>query len=103
MKDRDEYDPRDRDRLTDDARDDVADAFATIGVAAERADELGATLLTRYRRATLLAPDGCAPDFVSTIAVCGSANPCSSGSIHSSAVSTVARPQPSGARRVARR
>ncbi|MFC8683134.1 polyphosphate polymerase domain-containing protein [Microbacterium ureisolvens] len=58
VKDRDEYDARLRDRLTDDARDDVADAFAAIGVAAERADELDATLLTRYRRATLLAADG---------------------------------------------
>ena len=58
VKDRDEYDPRERDRLTDDARDDVAGAFTTIGVAAERAGELDATLLTRYRRATLLAPDG---------------------------------------------
>ncbi len=66
VKDRDEYDLRDRDRLTDDARDDVADAFATIGVAAERADELGATLLTRYRRATLLAPDGCGRATVDT-------------------------------------
>jgi hypothetical protein len=66
VKDRDEYDLHDRDRLTDDARDDVADAFATIGVAAERADELGATLLTRYRRATLLAPDGCGRATVDT-------------------------------------
>ena len=57
VKDRDEYDPRQRDRLTDDARDDVANAFATIGVASDRADELDATLLTRYRRATLLAAD----------------------------------------------
>ncbi|MBW9093337.1 polyphosphate polymerase domain-containing protein [Microbacterium jejuense] len=56
VKDRGEYDPRHRDRLTDDARDDVADALATIGVASERADELDATLMTRYRRATLLAP-----------------------------------------------
>ncbi|MFD4958448.1 polyphosphate polymerase domain-containing protein [Microbacterium sp. NPDC058389] len=58
VKDRGEYDLQHRDRLTDDARDDVADAFATIGVAAERAGDLDATLLTRYRRATLLAPDG---------------------------------------------
>jgi len=58
VKDRGAYDLHDRDRLTDDARDDVADAFATIGVAADRADELTATLLTRYRRATLLAADG---------------------------------------------
>ena len=58
VKDRDEYDPRDRGRLTDDARDDLAEAFTTIGLAAERAGELDATLLTRYRRATLLAPDG---------------------------------------------
>jgi hypothetical protein len=66
VKDRDEYDPRDRDRLTDDARDDIADAFTTIGVAAERADELDATLLTRYRRTTLLAPDGAARATVDT-------------------------------------
>jgi len=58
VKDRGEYDPQHRDRLTDDARDDVADAFTTIGVAAERAGDLDATLMTRYRRATLLAPDG---------------------------------------------
>ena len=58
VKDRDEYDLRTRDRLTDDARGDVADAFDAIGLAAERAHELDATLVTRYRRATLLAPDG---------------------------------------------
>lgn len=58
VKDRGAYDPRHRDRLTDDARDDVADAFATIGVAADRAGDLDATLMTRYRRATLLSPDG---------------------------------------------
>ncbi|WP_460772395.1 polyphosphate polymerase domain-containing protein [Microbacterium sp. GXF7504] len=58
VKERDEYDPRRRGELTPDARDDVADALATIGVASERADELDATLMTRYRRATLLAPDG---------------------------------------------
>jgi hypothetical protein len=58
VKDRDEYDLRTRDRLTDEARVDVAEAFDAIGLAAERADELDATLVTRYRRATLLAPDG---------------------------------------------
>ncbi|MDW4571397.1 polyphosphate polymerase domain-containing protein [Microbacterium sp. M3] len=58
VKDRGEYDTRARHRLTDEARNDVADAFATIGVAGERAADLDATLLTRYRRATLLAPDG---------------------------------------------
>jgi hypothetical protein len=58
VKDRGEYDPGQRDRLTEDARGDVADAFTTIGVPAERAGDLDATLLTRYRRATLLAPDG---------------------------------------------
>jgi len=67
VKDRDEYDPRDRDRLTDDARDDVAGAFATIGLASERADELDATLLTRYRRATLLAADGAGRATVDTV------------------------------------
>ncbi|GAA5196585.1 polyphosphate polymerase domain-containing protein [Microbacterium jejuense] len=67
VKDRGEYDPQHRDRLTDDARDDVADAFTTIGVAAERAEELDATLVTRYRRATLLAPDGSARATVDTV------------------------------------
>ncbi|WP_019181128.1 polyphosphate polymerase domain-containing protein [Microbacterium yannicii] len=58
VKERDEYDPRRRGELTPDARDDVADALATIGVASQRAQELDATLMTRYRRATLLAPYG---------------------------------------------
>ncbi|MEU1971559.1 polyphosphate polymerase domain-containing protein [Microbacterium sp. NPDC019599] len=58
VKDRTEYDPVLRSVLTDTARDDVADAFDAIGVDGQRADELAATLTTRYRRATLLAPDG---------------------------------------------
>ena len=58
VKERDEYDPERRGELTADARDDVAGALSTIGVASERAEELDATLVTRYRRATLLAPDG---------------------------------------------
>jgi len=58
VKERTEYDPGAAGLLTDDARDDVADAFDAIGVDGARAGELGATLTTRYRRMTLLAPDG---------------------------------------------
>ncbi|GAA5032382.1 polyphosphate polymerase domain-containing protein [Microbacterium fluvii] len=58
VKERTEYDPELVDVLTDDARDEVAAAFDTIGVAADRADDLLPTLTTRYRRATLLAADG---------------------------------------------
>lgn len=57
VKERGEYALRDRDRLTDGVRPDVADALASIGVPGDRAGELGATLVTRYRRATLLAAD----------------------------------------------
>lgn len=66
VKDRDEYDLRSRDRLTAGAREDVAHAFAAIGIDARRAGELDATLKTRYRRATLLAPDGAARATVDT-------------------------------------
>ncbi|WP_137843733.1 polyphosphate polymerase domain-containing protein [Microbacterium sp. 2FI] len=58
VKDRDAYDLERRDELTGDARDAVADALTTIGVPPVRAHDLDATLITRYRRATLLAPDG---------------------------------------------
>lgn len=57
VKDRDEYDPDRSGELTAAAREDVADAFTAIGVASERAHDLDATLMTRYRRATLLLPD----------------------------------------------
>lgn len=58
VKERTEYELALRRVLTDDARDDVAEAFDAIGVEGARAEELAATLTTRYRRATLLAPDG---------------------------------------------
>ena len=57
VKDRTEYDAQVRDRLTDQARLEVADALETVGVPAERATELESTLVTRYRRATLLMAD----------------------------------------------
>lgn len=58
VKERDVYDPGQADLLTDDARREVAGALGAIGVPGRRADDLRATLVTRYRRATLLAPDG---------------------------------------------
>ncbi|MFH8252305.1 polyphosphate polymerase domain-containing protein [Microbacterium sp. B2969] len=58
VKERSEYDLHLRRILTDDARDNAATAFDAIGVEGSRADELAATLTTRYRRATLLAADG---------------------------------------------
>lgn len=66
VKDRDEYDTRHCRELTSEARDDVADALASIGLETDRAGELDATLLTRYRRATLLAPDGAARATIDT-------------------------------------
>ena len=66
VKERDEYDTARRAELTSAARGDVAAAFDGIGVAPERADDLGATLTTRYRRTTLLAPDRAARATVDT-------------------------------------
>ncbi|MFT4231056.1 MAG: polyphosphate polymerase domain-containing protein [Microbacterium sp.] len=58
VKERDEYDAAQRATLTSRARDEVATALDAIGIAGERAHDLDATLMTRYRRTTLLAPDG---------------------------------------------
>ncbi len=58
VKEREAYDPDLTAALTDRARDEIAGVFQTIGVDSQRAEELDATLVTRYRRATLLAPDG---------------------------------------------
>lgn len=58
VKERSEYSAADRMHLTITARDDAAAAFSAIGVEPSRADDLDATLLTRYRRATLLTSDG---------------------------------------------
>ncbi len=55
-KERDAYDLDAVDRLTAEARDDVATALAAIGVQPERADDLDARLQTLYRRTTLLLP-----------------------------------------------
>lgn len=52
--------------LTDEALACVAEAFEAIGVDESRSDELGATLITRYDRATLLAPDRVARTTIDT-------------------------------------
>ncbi len=57
VKERSEYEVSRRSELTPEARSEAAAAFAAIGVATGRADDLDATLVTRYRRATLLAAD----------------------------------------------
>ncbi|UIN31985.1 polyphosphate polymerase domain-containing protein [Microbacterium binotii] len=56
LKERGAYDPDEADRLTSDAREEVAVAFGAIGVDPARADELDARMQTMYRRATLLWP-----------------------------------------------
>ncbi|WP_082406237.1 polyphosphate polymerase domain-containing protein [Microbacterium sp. No. 7] len=66
VKDRDPYDTARRAELTPQARTEVAAALATIGVAPGRADDLRATLTTRYRRATLLCSDGAARATIDT-------------------------------------
>ncbi|MEH3089214.1 MAG: polyphosphate polymerase domain-containing protein [Microbacterium arborescens] len=66
VKERSEYDLDLRATLTDDARDEVTAAFAAIGVDPSRVDELEATLVTRYSRTTLLAPDGAARATIDT-------------------------------------
>lgn len=58
VKERSEYDLERRALLTDAARDEAAGAFDAIGLDPERAAELRPTLITGYRRATLLTPDG---------------------------------------------
>lgn len=60
VKERAEYDPDARHALTEAARHDTADALAAIGIASDRAGELDATLVTRYRRTTLLLAGGAA-------------------------------------------
>lgn len=66
VKERSEYDITQRGTLVDDVHDDVADAFDAIGVSSHRVEQLAATLTTRYRRTTLLAPDGAARATVDT-------------------------------------
>ncbi|WP_439592076.1 polyphosphate polymerase domain-containing protein [Microbacterium sp.] len=58
VKERSAYAAEHRAMLTITARDDAAAAFDAIGVDAGRADDLDATLVTRYRRATLLSAHG---------------------------------------------
>lgn len=55
-KERDAYDLDAADRLTTEARDEVADALGAIGVEPARAADLDARLQTLYRRTTLLLP-----------------------------------------------
>lgn len=66
VKERIEYDLDERARLTDDGHDYAAAALLAIGVEPQRADDLGATLTTRYRRATLLTADGTARATIDT-------------------------------------
>lgn len=66
VKERSEYDLERRNVLTENAREDVAEAFRAIGVGKDRVEELDATLTTRYLRATLLAADGGARATVDT-------------------------------------
>lgn len=66
VKERSEYDLARRTVLTDEARGEVAAAFDAIGVDIRRADDLQPTLITRYRRTTLLAPDAAARATVDT-------------------------------------
>jgi len=56
VKERVDYDPRDRERLTADGRLAALDALDAIGVGGERAAELAPTLTTSYRRTTLVPP-----------------------------------------------
>ncbi|SDQ52206.1 polyphosphate polymerase domain-containing protein [Microbacterium sp. cf332] len=66
VKERSAYDLELRSTLTDVAREEVTAAFVAIGVDPGRADELEATLVTRYSRSTLLAPDGSARATIDT-------------------------------------
>jgi hypothetical protein len=54
IKERVDYDPRDRARLTADGRMAAGEALEAIGVGADRAEELAPVLVTRYRRTTLV-------------------------------------------------
>jgi len=56
VKERVDYDPEDRERLTEDGRLAAGDALDAIGVGGARAEELTPTLTTRYRRTTLVPP-----------------------------------------------
>lgn len=58
VKDRSPHDPAHPDQLSAEALNDVADAFAAIGVAEDRVHELAPTLTTRYQRTTLLSNGG---------------------------------------------
>lgn len=66
VKDRITYAVDDRSRLTEEARGYAADALDAIGVASQRADELGIRLTTRYRRATFVSSDGSARSTIDT-------------------------------------
>lgn len=66
VKEREEYELALRRELTPDARAEVGGALESIGIAPDRALDLGATLTTRYRRTTLLAPGSAARATVDT-------------------------------------
>lgn len=58
VKERIGYAWNERDEITDEGHDYAAGAFDALGLDARNADELQVALTSRYRRATLLAPDG---------------------------------------------
>lgn len=58
VKQRIAYDPADRSRLTPEGRAYLREALSEHGHDPSLADELGPALTSRYRRATLLLPDG---------------------------------------------
>ncbi|MFT4258726.1 polyphosphate polymerase domain-containing protein [Microbacterium sp.] len=58
VKERIEYGFDDREELTDEGREYAAEGLSALGIPAPDELELRPTLATRYRRTTLLAPDG---------------------------------------------
>ncbi|MFT4219209.1 MAG: polyphosphate polymerase domain-containing protein [Microbacterium sp.] len=66
IKERDPYAVAERALLTPRAREEVDAALESVGIGAGHADRLDATLTTRYRRATLLAPNGAARATIDT-------------------------------------
>ncbi|WP_322411308.1 polyphosphate polymerase domain-containing protein [Microbacterium invictum] len=60
VKERVEYAAGERTVLSDLARSYAAEGLHAVGIAEERADDLGSRLTTTYRRATFVAPDGSA-------------------------------------------
>lgn len=66
VKERTEYAFAQRLGLTCDAREEVADAFAAIGIDPDRVESLRPTVVTAYRRSTLLHPGAAARATIDT-------------------------------------